>query len=80
MTISGRVVREIRSDEIGPLQIGRNQTDFWWDGTDEFGDRLANGIYLYTVQARLHGQSIDLSTTAASPFFKNGIGKMYLLR
>ncbi len=80
MTISGRVVREIRSDELGPLQIGRNRTEFWWDGTDQFGDRLANGIYLYTVQARLRGESIDLSPTAASPFFKNGIGKMYLLR
>ena len=80
MTISGSVVREIRSDELGPLQIGRNQTDFWWDGTDQFGDQLANGIYLYSVQARLRGQNLDLSATNASPFFKNGIGKMYLLR
>jgi hypothetical protein len=80
MTISGRVVREIRSDELGPLQIGRNRTAFWWYGTDEFGDPLANGIYLYTVRARLRGEDLDLSETGASPFFQNGIGKMYLLR
>lgn len=80
MTISGRVVREIRHDEIGPLKIGRNFTEFWWDGTDAFGDRLANGIYLYSVRARLRGEDIEHRATTASPFFKNGIGKMYLLR
>lgn len=80
MTISGRVVREIRSDELGQLRIGRNQTDFWWNGTDQFGDPLANGIYLYTVRAKLRGEDLEISESGASPYFQNGIGKMYLLR
>src|SRR4029077_9334565 len=45
MTITGKVVREITEAEIGPLHIGRNITQFAWDGTDQFGDRLANGVY-----------------------------------
>ena len=49
LTVTGRVVREITEDELGPIQIGRNITEYAWDGTDEFGDRLANGVYLYTV-------------------------------
>ncbi len=80
MTIAGNVVREIRADEFGPINIGRNRSTFWWDGTDMFGDRLANGIYLYSVRARLRGEDLEHRSTAASPFFKNGIGKMYLLR
>ena len=47
MTVSGRVVREIFQDELGPLRIGRNISEFAWDGTDQFGDQLANGVYLY---------------------------------
>ncbi len=80
MTIAGNVVREIRAEEFGPINVGRNQSSFWWDGTDRFGDRLANGIYLYSVKARLRGEELEYRSTAASPFFQNGIGKMYLLR
>lgn len=80
MTITGKVVRQIRSEELGVLRIGRNQTDFWWDGTDEFGDPLANGIYLYTVTAKLQGQTLDIMETSASSYFSKGVGKMYLMR
>ncbi|MFM9986368.1 MAG: C25 family cysteine peptidase [Flavobacteriales bacterium] len=80
MNISGDIVREITQAELGPVFIGRNLTDYWWDGRDEFGDLLANGVYLYRVEARLHGQSMDLSETSASRFFNRGFGKMYILR
>ena len=80
MTISGRVVREIYADELGPLHIGRNFTEYWWDGRDQFGDPLANGIYLYRVVARLNGSDVELRLTDASQYFKEGFGKMYLLR
>jgi hypothetical protein len=80
MTINGDIVREITQDELGPLRIGRNLTEYWWDGTDEFGDRLANGIYLYRVLARLDGESLEISDSGASQFFQKGFGKMYLLR
>jgi flagellar hook assembly protein FlgD len=80
MTVTGRVVREVKMHEIGPVRVGRNMTEFAWDGTDEFGDRLARGVYLYRVIAQLNGQDLEVRETKASEYFTKGIGKMYLLR
>ncbi len=80
LTITGKIVREILQNEIGPVHIGRNITEFAWDGRDQFGDQLANGIYLYRVITNLNGQRIEKRATAADPYFKKGWGKMYLLR
>jgi hypothetical protein len=80
MTISGRVVRDIPLSELGPLHVGRNITEFAWDGTDQFGDRLARGVYLYHVMAQLHGEDIEYRDAGAGSYFKKGFGKMYLLR
>ena len=49
MTVSGKVVKEIGGAELGPLHIGVNRTEYKWDGTDDFGSKLANGVYLYQV-------------------------------
>ena len=49
---------EITEDEIGPINIGRNITEYSWNGTDEFGDPLANGVYLYRVKAMLNGEKV----------------------
>ena len=80
MTISGRVVREITESELGAIQIGRNISDFAWDGRDEFGDQLANGVYLYRVKAKIDGLDINLKDSGADKYFHKGLGKMYLLR
>lgn len=80
MTVSGRVVREITEDQIGRIYIGRNITEYAWDGRDEFGDQLANGVYLYTVKARINGESIDHRESGADQYFKKNFGKMYLMR
>ncbi len=80
LTITGKVVREIDKDELGPIRIGRNITEFAWDGTDQFGDRLANGVYLYRVITQLNGQSIELRNSSADQYFTKGFGKMYLFR
>jgi hypothetical protein len=80
MTIAGRVVREIPMSELGPLHVGRNITDFAWNGTDQFGDKLARGIYLYRVMAQLHGQDMEYRDGGAGSYFTKGFGKMYLLR
>jgi hypothetical protein len=80
MTVSGRVVREITEDQLGIIQIGRNITDYAWDGTDEFGDPLANGVYLYRVKARLNGEDIKHRDSGADPYFTKDFGKMYILR
>ncbi len=79
MTVSGRVVREIDMSELGPVRVGRNISEFAWDGTDQFGDKLARGVYLYHVVAKLNGETIEYRSTGASGFFEKGIGKMYLL-
>lgn len=80
LTVTGKVVKEIHKEELGDLHIGRNITDYTWDGTDTYGDRLANGVYLYRVIVRDNGENLDVRATGASTFFKKGFGKMYLLR
>ncbi|OSZ77328.1 hypothetical protein CAP36_13050 [Chitinophagaceae bacterium IBVUCB2] len=83
MTITGKIVREITKDELGPLQIGRNITEFKWDGTDQYGQKLANGIYLYRVVTNLNGKSLDKyksQNDKTDKYFNKGYGKMYLMR
>ena len=80
MTVSGRVVREITEDEMGLIRIGRNISEYAWDGKDEFGDQLANGVYLYQVMAKINGEDIKQRESGADQYFKKNFGKMYLMR
>ncbi len=80
MTVTGKVVREILQNELGPIRIGNNLTDYAWDGKDEYGDQLANGVYIYRVLVRKNGQFMEHRPTAGDKAFKKGYGKMYLLR
>jgi hypothetical protein len=80
MTVSGKVVREIMQDEIGPIHIGNNITDYAWDGRDEYGDQLANGVYLYRVILNSPEQEFKHRETSGDRGFTKGFGKMYLLR
>jgi len=80
MTVTGKIVREITTDELGPIHIGRNVTEYAWNGKDEFGDQLANGVYLYRVITVLNGSAVEKRETEADKYFKKGWGKMYLLR
>ena len=80
LTISGRIIKEIFMNELGNIHIGNNITDYTWNGTDQFGDQLANGLYFYRVNAKLNGKEIDHYETGTDQYFKNGIGKMYLMR
>ncbi|WP_017259219.1 putative type IX secretion system sortase PorU2 [Pedobacter arcticus] len=80
-TASGKVVREINRTELGNLRIGNNKTDFTWDGTDMYGDRLANGVYFYKVTVGDNEDKTYKKIQATnSKLFKNNIGKIYLLR
>lgn len=83
MTVTGKIVREITKDELGPLRIGRNVTEFKWDGTDQYGSKLANGIYLYRVVTNLNGKSLEKykgPDDNTDKYFNKGYGKMYLMR
>jgi hypothetical protein len=76
-TLSGRVVREfdLVNDsyhlESGGLQIGWNRLQ--WDGTDEDGDLLANGVYLYQVFLRAEGEELMVNN-------ESGIEKIAIVR
>lgn len=81
MTVSGRIVREVSAEEFGPLQVGAHLSDFVWDGTDQYGDRLANGVYLYQVLVKdTEGGQLSSFATGADPYLKKNIGKVVLLR
>ena len=83
LTVTGKIVREITKDELGPLHIGRNITEFKWDGTDMYGQKLANGVYLYRVVTNLNGKSLDKFKAEGDntdKYFNKGYGKMYLMR
>jgi len=88
MTVTGKIVKEITKEYLGMLHIGRNITSYKWDGTDQFGQKLANGVYLYRVITNLNGNSLDKFTFSdtngdevnTDQYFKGGYGKMYLMR
>jgi hypothetical protein len=83
LTVTGKIVREITKDELGPLHIGRNITEFKWDGTDQYGQKLGNGVYLYRIVTNLNGKSLDKFTSKndnTDQYFNKGYGKMYLMR
>jgi len=83
LTITGKVVREITKEELGPLHVGTNITEFKWNGTDMYGQRLANGVYLYHVVTNLDGKQLSKYTATGDntdKYFNNGYGKMYLMR
>ncbi|TGE23840.1 hypothetical protein E5K00_01080 [Hymenobacter aquaticus] len=80
LTLTGKVVRQILMAELGPLRIGTNVTAYHWDGTDEYGDRLANGTYLYRVVLDDAAGKFEQRATAADKAFKNNWGKLVLLR
>jgi hypothetical protein len=81
MTVSGKVVREITKEELGPIQIGLNRSSYKWDGRDEFGSQLGNGVYLYRVMSSHRDEEeIQHFDTAADDLFKEGFGKMVIMR
>ncbi len=79
MTITGKLVKTIMKEELGPMHIGRNITQYAWDGKDDFGDRLGNGVYLYKVQTKLNGQDIERQSSGADQYFTKEIGKMVIM-
>jgi hypothetical protein len=83
LTVTGKVIREITENELGPLHIGRNITDFKWDGTDMYGQKVANGVYLYRVLTNLNGKSMGKFKDEGDntdKYFTKGYGKMYFVR
>jgi hypothetical protein len=51
-TVAGRLIRDI-TVPTSVLQIGFNK--FYWDGRDQDGDEIANGVYFYKIIAKNNG-------------------------
>ena len=64
-TVGGRLIRTI---DYAPGDLNYNEVE--WDGVDADGDLVANGLYLYVVEAR--GED---GTTATS-----NVGRMVVAR
>jgi flagellar hook assembly protein FlgD len=64
-SITGKVVKSIRTMVNTP---GTRVNDIEWDGKDELGDKLGNGVYLY-----------KLSVKSASGFSDSKLQKLVLL-
>jgi hypothetical protein len=56
-TVAGRLIRELIPSS--PLQIGFNK--IYWDGKDEDGDEIANGLYFYKIISK-HGDEVKTIT------------------
>ena len=80
MTVTGIVVKQIFKEQLGNIHIGNNISDYAWDGTDEHGSRLANGVYLYRVIIKDGTQDFQHSSNAGDKAFHNDWGKMYIIR
>jgi len=64
-TVGGRLIRVF---DDAPNSLSYNELE--WDGTDAQGDEVANGVYLYVIEARGDG-----GDTAATP-----VGRMLKAR
>lgn len=82
MTVTGKVVRELTKEDLGTdLRVGNNVGTQTWDGTDEYGDKLANGVYLYRVVVQDDADTFKSYKTAGDQkAFHKGWGKLYILR
>ena len=80
MTITGKLVKVINLAQIENIHIGRNITQYAWDGKDMYGDQLANGVYFYRVISSINGEQIEKRPTGTDKFFTKQFGKMYIMR
>jgi hypothetical protein len=81
LSITGKVVREITKQELGPVRIGRNISEYKWDGKDQYGQLLGNGVYLYRVVTTINGENVERrANNGIDKFNKNGYTKMYIMR
>ena len=67
-TVSGRLVKTLFKSVLSDGAIRRDDC-IEWNGTDEFGDKLARGVYLYKVSVRTSGLG-DQALNAESEFEK----------
>ena len=55
-TVAGRLIKTI---EVVPSELNLNFNKICWDGTDEDGDAVANGTYLYRLSVRAGDEKLS---------------------
>lgn len=81
ISMNGIVVREITQEQLGPLAVGTHYTNYEWDGSDNNGNPLSAGVYLYKMFAEdEHGTDYGHYETYDENLFKNGWGKLVIIR
>lgn len=65
-TANGTLVKTIQQTALG---VGFRVGNIDWDGTDDFGNKLARGVYLYKIYVTVHVAG-DTTTRVESPLSK----------
>jgi flagellar hook assembly protein FlgD len=52
-TLSGKVIKTLKKTINSP---GNRSSDLEWDGRDEYGDKIARGVYLYRLTVSAPGK------------------------
>ena len=55
-TVGGRKIKELGPDVCNK---GYVKEQFYWNGRDRMGDKVANGVYLYKVSADFSGKTVS---------------------
>ena len=58
-TVSGKIVKSTTSTIYS---ANSHASELVWDGRDEYGDKLAQGVYLYKIEIKAEDGSIENQT------------------
>ena len=61
-TIAGRLIKDIK---LTPTDLITNFNKIYWDGRDEDGDEIGNGVYLYKVIAKFPDETKTITQKLA---------------
>ena len=79
--MNGILVRTITQDQMGPLTVGTHATYYEWDGSDNNGNPLSAGVYLYKLTAKNeNGEGYGHYDTYDENLYPNNWGKLVIVR
>ncbi|MGI9541874.1 MAG: C25 family cysteine peptidase, partial [Cyclobacteriaceae bacterium] len=78
--LTGQVVRTIGKEELLPVTSANHTIYYIWNGRNDSGAALANGVYLYQVIIEDPEFSFESQNGESDQSFRRGFGKLYLLK
>ena len=78
-SLTGVLVKTISYQELGPIHAGHNTTEFAWEGTDDNGAMLTNGMYIYHVIIN-NGDTGIKNTSSSKDNSRQGVGKVMIMK